>query len=167
MVLLYRARQFFAALRARVSADERYLVASRLSPAEQVLFAAMPLYDQRHCLDVFYTLREAGYSDELLLRAAIFHDCGKVDERGRPMPLSWYVAASLLKSVAPGLYSALAASGKGCLRPLRVYAEHAWRGAQLAAAAGSPPEVVATIRHYHDDAPTGRAALLKWADERN
>ena len=166
-MLSYRARQFFAALRAHVSDEERKQIVSMLTPAELALFESMPLYDQRHCLDVFGTLLSAGHTDPLLLRAAIIHDCGKVDERGRPMPLHWYVAVSVLKSVLPELYRTLAASGRGPLRPIRVYAEHAWRGSRRAAAAGCPPEIVTTIRHYHDEAPTGRAAVLQWADEQH
>jgi hypothetical protein len=164
--LPYRAQQFFAALRAEVSADELAMVARTLTPGERRLFERMPTYDQRHCLDVHDTLVEAGHSDPLLLRAAICHDCGKVDDDGRPMGLIWYILATMLKRL-PALYLAAAASGRGPLRSIRIYAEHAWRGAQMAAAAGSPPEVVAIIRHYHDAAPTGMAAILQWADARN
>lgn len=160
--LTYRARQFVAALRARVSAEERAAVARALSPAELRLFAAMPAYDQRHCLDVHATLVAAGHADPHLLRAALFHDCGKLDDAGRPMALGWYVLATLLKR-SPGLYLAAARA----LPPVRVYAEHSLRGARMAAAAGSPPEVVAAIRHYHDPAPQGRAAVLQWADEQH
>lgn len=160
--LPYRARQFVAALQARVSDAELTMVAASLTPGELRLFAAMPRYDQRHCLDVRGTLAQAGHDDPLLLRAATIHDCGKVDDAGRPMSLMWYVLATILKR-APGLYLAAARRGG----PIAVYADHAWRGARMAAAAGSPPELVATLRHYHDPAPTGRAALLKWADEQH
>ncbi len=162
----YRARQFFAALRAEVGADERALVARTLTTEERRLFDQMPIYDQRHCLDVYRTLVDAGHSDPLLLRAAIFHDCGKVDDDGMPMSLGWYILVTLLKRI-PLLYHTAAASGRGPLRPVRIYAEHAWRGAQMAAAAGSPPEIVAILRHYHDPAPTGLAAILQWADEQH
>lgn len=165
--LAYRVRQFRAALAATVGDDERALVARLLAPAELPLFEAMPAYDQRHCLDVFYTLRAAGHDDILLLRAALFHDCGKLDDDGTPMSLPWYIAASLLKALAPPLYRVLAASGRGPLRPLRVYAEHAWRGSRMAARAGSPPAIVQAIRHYHDKQPTGLAAQLQWADEQH
>lgn len=142
-------------------------MAHMLTPAEQRLFAAMPVYDQRHCLDVYYTLCAAGHNDPFLLRAAIIHDCGKVDDDGRPMTLRWYTWATLLRRLSPPLYQAAAASGRGWLRPIRIYAEHAWRGSRMAAAADSPPEIVTTLRHYHDAAPSGRAALLQWADEQH
>lgn len=167
MNLVYRVKQFIAAVRASISPEEHATVAELLTPAEQKLFYAMPLYDQRHCFDVFETLRRARIDDQLLLRAALFHDCGKVDDDGRPMLLHWYIVVSLLKQLTPRLYFSLAASGRGPLRALRVYAEHAWRGSRMALAAGSPPEIVEAIRHYHDLAPSGRAAILQWADEQN
>jgi hypothetical protein len=162
----YRAQQFFTALRAEVSAEERVMVAATLTAGEYTLFKHMPAYDQRHCLDVYNTLRASGYDDPLLLRAAIFHDCGKVDDDGRPMALPWYVLATLLKRV-PALYIAVASRPRSMLRPIYIYAEHAWRGAQMAATAGSPPAIVHTIRHYHDPNPNGLAAILQWADEQH
>jgi hypothetical protein len=164
--LRYRIRQFFAALRAEVTADEREMVARTLTDGERRLFEQMPTYDQRHCLDVYGTLVEAGHADPLLLRAAIIHDCGKVDDDGRPMGLLWYVLATILKRL-PGLYIAAARGGRGPLRSIQIYAEHAWRGADMATAAGSPPEIVETLRRYHDPAPTGMAAILQWADEQH
>ncbi|NTV63463.1 MAG: hypothetical protein HGA65_07995 [Oscillochloris sp.] len=164
--LTYRARQFVAALRAEVRAEEYELVSSLLTAGEQRLFTSMPTYDQRHCLDVYLTLVDAGYCDPILLRAALIHDCGKVDDDGRPMSLGWYVLATILKRM-PALYLAFARGGSMTIRPIYVYAEHAWRGARLAAAAGSPPELVAIIRHYHDPAPNGPAAALQWADEQH
>lgn len=158
----YRARQLLAALRARVSDEERATLRATLAPGELQLFAAMPAYDQRHCLDVRRTLADAGHADPLLLRAAAFHDCGKLDDAGRPMALPWYVAATLLKRL-PGLYLIAAR----LLSPVAIYADHARRGARMARAAGCPPVIVDAIRHYHDPAPTGMAALLQWADEQN
>ena len=166
MGLMYRIQQFIAALRAEVAPHEAQLVAELLTPAEQALFAAMPRYDQRHCLDVYWTLHTAGLRDPLLLRGALFHDCGKVDDDGRGMALLYYTLVTMLKPIKP-LYTTLAASGKGPLRPIRIYAEHAWRGSRMAAAAGCPPEIVTMIRHYHDAHPRGRAALLQWADEQH
>lgn len=160
--LTYRASQLFKALRATLTPAERATLVATLTPAELRLFEAMPLYDQRHCLDVRRTLVDAGYTDPLLLRAAAFHDCGKVDDAGRPMPLPWYVVATILKR-SPGLYLAAAR----LLPPVAVYADHARRGARMARAAGSPEPIVDALRHYHDPAPCGMAALLKWADEQN
>ncbi len=162
MSVSYRIRQFRAAIRAAVTPAEYAMVARILPPAEYRLFQQMPLYDQRHCLDVYYTLVAAGEQDPLLLRAALFHDCGKVSDDGRPLALGWYVIATILKRW-PALYLFAARLAP----PIAIYAEHAARGARMAAVAGCPSEIVETIRHYHDPHPTGRAARLQWADNQH
>jgi hypothetical protein len=162
----YRLQQLAAALRACIDDAERELVRQQLTVPERALFFAMPRYDQRHCLDVYQTLVASGERDVYVLRAALYHDCGKVDDNGRSMSLLWYGVATMLKRV-PALYIAFARRDTGPFRPLYVYAEHARRGAKLAAHAGAPLEIVATIRHYHDPAPQGRAARLQWADQQH
>jgi hypothetical protein len=165
--VIYRSRQLWRALAGRVSAEERALVARLLPAAELELFLRMPGYDQRHCLDVYWTLVRAGHADPLLLRAALFHDTGKVDERGRPLPLLWYGLLVVWKRLWPGGYERIAASPGGLRRYFYYYAHHAALGAELARKAGSPPEIVQALRHYHDDDPSGMAATLQWADLRN
>src|SRR6266540_6817732 len=160
----YRLRQFFAALMARLTPAERKLVARTLSRAELALFERMPRYDQRHCLDVCITLRAAGYDDPLLLRAALLHDCGKVDDDGRPIPLIYYGAFVVIQRLAPALYAWAARDGRGPLRPFAIHAAHDERSARMAEAAGSPPEIVATLRDYAERRMTERTRALSWAD---
>src|SRR5262245_41276230 len=160
----YRLRQFFAALTARLPLADRELVAATLSPAEFALFERMPRYDQRHCLDVCTTLRAAGYDDPLLLRAALLHDCGKVDDQGRPIPLLYYGLFVVLKRLAPALYAWAARDGRGPLRPFAIHTAHDQRSARLAEPAGSPPEPVATLRDYAERRITERTRALSWAD---
>src|SRR5215207_10864601 len=104
MSIQYRLSQLFNALTARLTPEERSLVAAALSPNELRLFERMPHHDQHHCLDVFRLLRHGGYDDPLLLRAALLHDCGKVDDDGRPIPLVYYGIFVFLKKLAPGIY---------------------------------------------------------------
>src|SRR3954452_23828791 len=160
----YRWRQFTTALAARLTPEERSLVAATLSPAELRLFARMPRHDQRHCLDVYRLLVGGGYADPLLLRAALLHDCGKVDDDGRPIPLLYYGLFVVLKWVAPALYAWAARNGRGLLRPFTIHAAHDERSALLAEAAGSPPEIVATLHDYAERRVTERTRALSWAD---
>jgi hypothetical protein len=164
MALRYRARQFFAALTARLSSAERTLVVQLLSPGELRLFERMPRFDQRHCLDVYRTLVDGGYVDPLLLRAALIHDCGKVDDAGRPIPLLYYGVFVIAERFAPRLYRWAARDGRGLLWPFAVHAAHDERGALLAAAAGSPPALVAILRDYGARRVTAQTAALLWAD---
>jgi hypothetical protein len=167
LAVWYRIRQFFAALTARLTPHERALVAAALSPAELRLFRSMPRFDQRHCLDVYGTLRRGGYDDPTLLRAALLHDCGKVDDAGRPIPLVYYGIFVVLKRLAPPLYAWAARDGRGWLRPFAVHAAHDERSALLAERAGSPPDLVALLRDYGARRASGRTAALRWADEQN
>ena len=163
--VLGRLGQLWRALFGRISPAEEALVRRSLPPAEYALYARMPRRDRRHCLDVHGRLVAAGVDDPLLLRAALFHDTGKVDQRGRPVPLLWYGGLVVFRRLWPRAYARLAASPRSWRRTFFYYAHHGPLGAELARAAGSPPEICAILRHYHDDAPTGRAAILQRADE--
>jgi hypothetical protein len=167
MAVRHRLQQVHAALTARISRDEWALVTQLLSPGELRLFERMPYFDQRHCLDVYDTLVQGGYDDPLLLRAALIHDCGKVDDDGRPIPLLYYGLFVILKKFAPALYKRAARDGKGPLRPFATHAAHDERAALMADAVGSPPELVALLRDYGTRRTTARSAALYWADEQN
>ena len=167
MVVVYRLRQFFSGLLARLTPADRSLVAQVLSTTELVLFKRMPRYDQRHCLDVFTTLRAGGYDDPLLLRAALLHDCGKVDDMGRPIPLIYYGLFVMLQRLAPALYRWAASVGRGPLRAFAVHAAHDERAARMAEAAGSPAELVAILRDYGARRTTAQTLALGWADRQN
>jgi len=148
---LYRARQFFKALRPRISERERHEAKACLSEGQWVLFEAMALPDQRHCLDVFHALRRQGHNDEPLLTAALLHDVGK-----RGVSLGHRVAYVLLKPFLPQLPAGLADGGLAALH------HHAERGAQLTEAAGASDAVVRLIR---GDPGDPRSALLQAADD--
>jgi len=160
----YRLSQFFRALKAHLSHEERTQVAQALTPAELRLFERMPQHDQRHCLDVYWLLLRGGYDDPLLLRAALLHDCGKIDDNGRPIPLLYYGLFVVLKRGAPALYAWAARDGRGPLRPFATHAAHDQRSARMAEIAGSAPEVVATLRDYAERRMTARTRALSWAD---
>jgi hypothetical protein len=164
-VIPYRLRQFRRALLGRIRPDEHALAAALLSPRELRLYNALPRHARRHALDVYGRLRAAGQHNPALLRAALLHDCGKVDDADRPIPLLYYGAFVLLRRLWPALYQAAAASGRGPLRFFRVHAEHELRSARRAEAAGSPPEVVAIIRGYQHAPPGSAGAWLRWADD--
>lgn len=163
--MLQRAKQFFRATFARVRRAEYALVEARLSPAQAALFRRMPRCDQRHCLDVFNTLYDAGYQDEALLQAALIHDVGKVEGR---LTLGHRVAVVLLERFAPGWLARLAADGRGWKAPFVVHVRHAHLGAQRAARAGCLPDTVMLIDRHHDLClEDERSAALQWADRKN
>ena len=156
----YRVRQFFAALRPRVDGAERKEAAAVLGEGLLPLFDSMALRDQRHCLDVYLTLRSRDCGDRDVLTAALLHDVGKGHLAGRQVRLWHRVAYVVLTAAAPRLLARLAGGGLGTLH------HHPERGAELAAAAGASQAVVELIRcHEARDAPDQRLRWLQAADD--
>lgn len=167
---LYRSGQFFRSLRLRVDATERQEAAALLGERLIPLFDSMTPRDQRHCLDVFWILRQRGCEDTDLLIAALLHDAGKGRLAGARIRLWHRVAYVLLAAASPRLL-ARTANGRGPRVPaltegLRSLHQHCERGAILAEALGAPAPVVELIaRHEEKDAADGRLRVLQAADD--
>ena len=155
-------RRFLRALTARVDPAECRVVEDNLSSAQQQLFWAMMVQDQRHSLDVFYTLRRRGCQDRDVLLAALLHDVGKGEVR-----LWQRVVFVLLQAGPRGLLRRLARpNGSGWRKAIASLNEHGTRGAALAQAAGASPAVVELIgNHQRLPGSDRRAALLRTAEE--
>jgi hypothetical protein len=162
-----RLRQFLSAIGARIAPADLAPVEQLLPPAQQQLFLRMPIFDQRHCLDVCATLVARGCDDPLLLRAALLHDCGKVADDGRPIPLIYYGVFVLLRRLSPGLYDRAVRHGRGILRPFAIHADHDRRSAALVAATGGPPELTALLEDYGAGRESAQVLALRAADEAN
>lgn len=160
--VIYRARQFFRALSARVQPDEQAVLDAYLTPAQQMLFRRMPRADQRHCLDVVYALESQGYAHPALFQAALLHDVAKADG----VRLWHRVAVVLLKAFMPGLLARIAQDRPGNWRaPFYLHSHHPERGAALARMVGCDPLAVELIRRHQEpvareEALTPEGALL-------
>jgi hypothetical protein len=155
-------RQFFGALRPRVSAADRVAAYEWLTPSLRVVFESMTLRDQQHGIVVWRRARTASREpDGELFAAALIHDCGK----GR-IALWQRVAHVLLATFAPRIETRVAdergASWRQALWRLR---EHPRLGAEMAAVAGASPEVVRLIAEQDAPAPDARLVILQEADE--
>jgi hypothetical protein len=164
---IYRIWQLLRALTAKLNAAEIAFVQQLLAPEYVALFTRMPRYDQRHCLDVCVTLLRAGHSDLALLRAALLHDCGKVDAQGRPIPLLYYGLFVVCQRLWPQFYRWAAANGRGVLFPFYIHANHEVQAIQLAQRHHVPAEVIAILSDYAALRITNATQLLGWADDQN
>jgi len=107
------------------------------------LFAAMPVADRRHALDVAYRLLHAGHDDRDVLGAALLHDAAK----GHRMRLWHRVAGVLLEALAPSVLRRLASPAPASWRhPFHLYLHHGPMSAALATESGCPSRVGAFIR---------------------
>ncbi|HLE13251.1 MAG TPA: hypothetical protein VI776_00780 [Anaerolineales bacterium] len=156
--LVYRARQFWQALRIAPLPDDLEMAAPMLSPPQLSLFRSMPAGEQAHGLRVWRALQDGGECDTDLSTAALLHDAGKSQ-----FPLSpWErVLIVVVETVCPACLrrwgSAAEKSpqeGYGWRKPFVVAVQHPAWGAGLAAAAGSSPEAAALIRRHQEKLPT-------------
>ena len=178
--MIYRARQFFGAMGARVDAAERaaLLHESGLPPALAALFVRMPRPYQWHALKVARRLRAEGHDDPALLQAALLHDLGKWDPAtGRRVTLPYRVLTVLLRRVPAGRrllrrLSSGSPEARTWRYPWYLQRRHPDLGARLAAAHGAQPDVVELIRRHEEPAPPlsppqrTRLRALQAADER-
>lgn len=172
MRLRYRLRQLRDNLTAGpLSEAARLEVVAALSSGELALFDCFSPADQWHSYRVLCDLRQAGYNDPDLLVAALIHDVGKTR-----YPLSaWDRTVIVVGSVLFPRRSVAWGQGRvdSWRRPFVVRARHPEWGAEMAAAIGASPAVVALIGHHQDKAaemPGELADLLRalqWADDRN
>jgi len=153
LALSYRVKQFAQTFVRGVPRQEMDKALRQLTPNERRLLARLRPVDQRHSLAVYAAARAAAPDDRVLWVAALLHDVGK----GRPGRID-RVMLTLLETSAPWLlirwrrHSPRSRRG----RVARLVA-HTEASAQLAALAGSAPEVVETMRAYgHRDHARGR-----------
>jgi hypothetical protein len=168
----YRARQFVAALAARVTDADVAEAEAHLPPGARLLFRRMPRDAQAHGLRVLRDLKHAGETHPSLLAAALLHDAGKLAARIGPVSRSVIV---VLKRFAPRLLDRLSAgSPVGWRTPFVVQRDHPRIGAEWARQAGCDALTVSLIARHQDhlDGPalSEEDRLLKAlqeADDRN
>ncbi len=182
---LYRACQFFAALKASLpkwaggglTGPDQALVSTILTTlAQRQLFARMSPNDQRHALAVGRTLQQAGYQQPALLQAGLLHDVAK----SLGQPILYRVAIVLLKAFWPTALARMSewrmgesANGRIAnppssfllppsreafiLHPFVVHAHHPAIGAAWAEEAGCEPLAIRLIAR-HQETLTGPPA---------
>jgi hypothetical protein len=156
-----RVRQFVSHVTARVSVDEELQARALLSPVAFELFAAMPVADRRHALDVLAELRGSGVTDPDVLTAALLHDAAK----GTRLRLWHRVAVVLVEAVAPGQLGRLASADPRSWRyPFHLHVHHAELSARAALDAGCSPRAAAFIHGTPAGPDAQLAAALRAAD---
>lgn len=170
----YRSSQFFKAVGARVTDDDRLLVEAALaSPAQRALFNRMPTADQRHAVALLRTLRAQGHEHPALMQAALLHDVAK---SGTGITVFHRVAVVLLQAFRPAWLAWLVrdAGQNRWRRPFARYLEHPALGALWAEEAGCQPMAVSLIRRHQSLVSPSSGTLedqllrlLQAADEEN
>ncbi len=163
----YRIIQFARQVAPRRMEPLDAALRAELQPAEWELVARLTAGDRAHLFDTWRRLKETGCRDPDVLKAALLHDIGKVDDRGR-VYLAHRVTAVLLHRFAPRVLGRLAGNGvPGWRYGYYLAIEHPRTGAELARLAGSSVRVCWLIAHHQDNGAAGDEglALLQSVDE--
>lgn len=175
-----RVKQLLSAIQAVVTPQDQEFAAQFLTPPEYALFWQMNVPDQRHCLNVAYTIIEYFTSGSfrdinrtVVIKAALLHDigrrCGDVSTVDKILAVA---ARSMLGSEILQRWGRLGRGG--VLENLRhafyVSAWHPQIGADLLRSVGSEESVIQLVRCHHDppDLTDSRELrLLRYADDLN
>jgi hypothetical protein len=148
---LYRFRQFFGGVFARISDEERREADVALNPSARAWFHALPRDLQWHGLQVMHDLKRAGVARSDVLAAALLHDAGKAEGPNGPLVRTFIVLAFRF---APDWSARRKAidyrSARGIGRVLAIAHQHPAIAAEKATACGCDPVTIDLIRRHQD-----------------
>lgn len=147
----YRLNQIYRHLDTREDAETDLALRTLLPPEQWNLVARLSPADRNHLLNVHQELLRLGYTDPDLLTAALLHDVGKADERGR-VRLIHRILKVLLEWLAPDLLRSLMERDGGWVaHGMYLALHHPELGARLARETGASERACWLIAHHSDD----------------
>jgi len=148
MKISYRASQFFHALFARLTPEDKLVIEKTLSPSLVEVFQRMSPSDQLHGLRVLRSICTAGEADPTLCAAALLHDAGK---SRHPFRLWDRIVVVLGTALIPDAIERWGAGEpRGWRRPFVIAAQHPQWGAEIVRAAGGREELITLISRHQE-----------------
>ena len=144
---IYRAQQFWLAVRAQSLTEDELAPARSVLTAEQMqLFTHLQPSEQIHALRVLESIYQQGETDPELHTAALLHDIGKARA---PLRIWERVLIVLCKRLCQERVKIWGGGqAKGWRRPFVISEQHPIWGCEMAAKAGASPLVVSLIRRH-------------------
>lgn len=172
-----RIKQIYAAMAAKIHADDQAFITQWLNGRESELFWAMNLPDQRHALNVAYTALTLNESRlyrvdrTKLIKCCLLHDVGKV--RGDVSTFDKVMAVIVYKTM-PEFARKHRCYGRGgrwrnLCHALYIYEHHARLGYEKLMQMGNVEIAEIIVRHHEAETADDGAELLllREADELN
>lgn len=142
---------------AKITPQDEDILAQLLSPSERALFERMPIDAQRHSLNVYLMLEDAGQSDPDLAVAALLHDVGKVAAAESGVRLGLWLRGPLVvaEAISPRTVHRWASPdpSMGWRYAMYVHIHHPEIGAKWAEAAGTSATACWLIAAHQDKVP--------------
>lgn len=140
--VLHLIRRFFSVLTARpLTTEERARITAFVTSSDRELFFSQAVADQRHALETADKVSAALDGDRVAVRAALFHDVGKIHSGLGPVGRTLATVAGALRLPLSERY--------------RSYRDHGPLGAADLERCGAEPLVVAFARSHPASAPPG------------
>jgi putative nucleotidyltransferase with HDIG domain len=168
---IYRMKQFFKAISAKLTEEDFKIVNNYLSHSEKELFNKLPVYDRKHCINVARDImeevdekqfnknnREINYST--LVKAALLHDIGKLYKTLNPIDKSILV---LLNKATKGKLR-----NYNGLKKVHVYYNHGEEGYKILKDKDYDNKFLDIIKNHHNkDTECPYTEIIKKYDDKN
>ncbi|AOY78103.1 HD domain-containing protein [Clostridium formicaceticum] len=142
--MLYRIKQFFQGVTAKIYDEDIVFIKSHLSEKEQNLFFQLRKSEQRHCLNVAYGCHQEAPQNPDLVKAALLHDIGKIGSNLTLVNKSFVVIIQKLKLKGKMLPPFLQ-------KALHYKNNHAELGYQLLLKLQLNDRILFLVRNHHTD----------------
>lgn len=141
--MLYRVKQFYRAITATISFEDKEWIENFLSLEEQKLFFSLRVYEQKHCLEVAKLLDKWTEGKDEMIRLGLLHDIGKIKYPLNPIEKSIIV---LLDKFTRGKVKKLEG-----IKMVKCYYEHPHIGCDLLVRIQQyDPSFLECINLHHD-----------------
>lgn len=156
--MLYRVRQFYKALFAKMAPSDQAFYKQYLTEKEIMLFEQLRVYDQKHSVLVARHLARLNPQDAYMIKAGLLHDIGKQVYPLNPVEKGIMV---ILHKLSKGKIQGLKQ-----LKMVKGYYEHPLLGYELLRKAGGyDKHLLMLVRdHHQNQVGDERLKLLQQAD---
>lgn len=163
---LYRIKQFYWSITSKIDLSDNKFIDKYLNTREKELFKKLSVYEQKHCVnvarDVVKACENSGIRNELLIKAALLHDIGKIYKKLNPIEKSIIV---ILDNIFKGKLKKFKS-----LKKIDVYYNHGDKGYNILKDIGGYDErLLYLVKNHHNSFITGDKELdmLRDCDSKN
>ncbi|MBU3161729.1 HDIG domain-containing protein [Clostridium frigoris] len=162
---LYRIKQFYRSMVAKIEDKDVDFLKNHLKTYELLLFNQLPIYEQKHCInvarDVELTCTRKKIQSLFLIKVALLHDIGKIYSTMNPIDKAIMVILSKITNGKIRMYSKF--------KNVNMYYNHGEIGCKLLKQYGYDDRFLFLIKNHHNNNIIDDIELniLKECDDKN